>query len=157
MNGDDFDVAGINHYGATVWATKNLNGFVDSEGRVWIHHDRGDVGTMIHEGLHKHSDEALIGISQPLNEGVTEYFTRKVCAALTPPFTGRTPYTDNYATTVQLVALVGEDVVAPAYFDGAVDGLESAFVSAKSEADWTAFVDATKAKNWATATTLATP
>jgi hypothetical protein len=154
---DDWNLAGINHYGATVWATKSLNGFVDGDGRVWIHKDNGDVGTMIHEGLHKHSDEAMIGISQPLNEGVTEYFTRKVCAALSPPFTGRASYTNNYTACVQLAALVGETTLAAAYFDGATDEMQEAFETAKSADDWTSFVRATRANNWATATTLATP
>ncbi len=154
---DDWNLAGINHYGATVWATKSLNGFVDGDGRVWIHKDNGDVGTMIHEGLHKHSDEALIGISQPLNEGVTEYFTRKVCAALSPPFTGRTSYPNNYLACVQLAALVGETTLAAAYFDGATDELQETFEAAKSADDWTSFVRASRANDWATATTLATP
>jgi hypothetical protein len=154
---DDWNLAGINHYGATVWATKSLNGFVDGDGRVWIHKDNGDVGTMIHEGLHKHSDPALIGISQPLNEGVTEYFTRKVCAALSPPFTARASYTNNYTACVQLAALVGETTLAAAYFDGATDELQEAFETAKSADDWTSFVRASRANNWATATTLATP
>ena len=154
---DDWNLAGINHYGATVWATKSLNGFVDGDGRVWIHKDNGDVGTMIHEGLHKHSDEALIGISQPLNEGVTEYFTRKVCAALSPPFTGRTSYPGNYLACVQLAALVGETTLAAAYFDGATDELQEAFETAKSADDWTSFVSASRSNDWATATTLATP
>ena len=97
-------------------------------------------------------------------QAALRYFVQKVTYKYkrplllkSPPHTGRTPYTDNYNTTVQLVALVGEDVTASAYFDGAVDGMQSAFVAAKSEADWTAFVTATEAKNWATATTLATP
>ncbi len=157
VDDDDWRVAGENHYGAEVWATKSLNGFVDGDGRVWIHKDNGDVGTMIHEGLHKHSDEAMIGISQPLNEGVTEYFTRKVCAALSPPFTGRTSYPGNYLACVQLAALVGETTLAAAYFDGATDEMQESFETAKSADDWTSFVSATRGNDWATATTLATP
>jgi hypothetical protein len=155
---DDFNVAGINHYGASVWATKSLNGFVDSNDRVWIHKDRGNAGTMIHEGLHKWSKEDVLDLSQPLNEGVTEYFTRKVCAALTPPAAvGRTNYQNNWAVSTSLVSLVGETTVAAAYFDGDTDALEDAYVAKKSDADWTAFLTACSANDWTTAATLVTP
>jgi hypothetical protein len=154
----DFDVAGINHYGADVWATKSLNGFVDSDDRVWIHKDRGNAGTMIHEGLHKWSKDDVLDLSQPLNEGVTEYFTRKVCAALTPPAAvGRTNYQANWTVTSALVALVGETCVAAAYFDGDADGLEDAYVDKKSDDDWTAFIAACDADDWTTAGGLVTP
>jgi hypothetical protein len=152
---DDFNVAGINHYGADVWATKSLNGFVDSNDRVWIHKDRGNAGTMIHEGLHKWSKEDVLDLSQPLNEGVTEYFTRKVCAALTPPAAvGRTNYQSNWTVSTALVGLVGETTVAAAYFDGDTDGLEDAYVDKKSDDDWTAFIAATEADDWTTAAGL---
>jgi hypothetical protein len=151
---DDFNLAGVNHYGADVWATKSLAGFVDSDGRVWIHKDSGNAGTMIHEGLHKWSKDDVLDISQPLNEGVTEYFTRKVCTALTPPITGRTNYQANFTVTTSLVGLVGETTTAAAYFDGDTDGLEAAYVNQKSQDDWTAFIAATEANDWTTAATL---
>jgi hypothetical protein len=155
---DDFNTAGINHYGADVWATKSLNGFVDSDDRVWIHKDRGNAGTMIHEGLHKWSKEDVLDLSQPLNEGVTEYFTRKVCAALTPPAAvGRTNYQQNWTVTTALVGLVGEATVAAAYFDGDTDSLEDAYVGKKSDADWTAFIAATEGNDWTTAAPLVAP
>jgi hypothetical protein len=158
---EDWDVAGINRYGESVWAggkRDSINGFVDVEGRVWIHRDRGNPGTMIHEACHKWSDDALQAVSQPLNEGVTEYFTRRVCAAMTPSLApGRANYQANWTAVNQLVALVGEATVAAAFFDGDVDGLREAFVSSKSETEWNDFITATRGNNWAQATTLATP
>lgn len=155
---DDFNVAGINHYGADVWATKSLNGFVDSDGRVWIHRDRGNAGTMIHEGCHKWSKDSVLNLSQPLNEGITEYFARKVCAAMTPPAAvGRTNYQNNWSVSTALVGLVGETTVASAYFDGDTAGMQSAYEDNKSEADWTAFIAACTAQDWTTATATVTP
>jgi hypothetical protein len=155
---DDFNVAGINHYGADVWATKSLNGFVDSDDRVWIHRDRGNAGTMIHEACHKWSKDDVLDLSQPLNEGVTEYFTRKVCAAMTPPAAvGRTNYQNNWSVSSALVTLVGETTVASAYFDGATDGLQSAYEGKKSEDDWTAFLTACTAQDWTTAAAKVAP
>ena len=145
----NWKIAGENHYGASTWVTKTsgINGFVDSEGRVWINKDAGDIGTMIHEGVHKYSVDELIDESQPLNEGVTEYFTRKVIRAA-GIIAMRTSYGRNFITTTKLVSLVGEGVLAKAYFDGDVDGLETAFVAAKSASDWSDFLSATEAENW---------
>ncbi|MGH9126308.1 MAG: hypothetical protein ACRDZ8_16515 [Acidimicrobiales bacterium] len=53
-----------------------------------MHRDKGNAGTVIHEGMHKYADYTLRneqmtlttthgGVSQ-LDEGITEVFTRKV-------------------------------------------------------------------------------
>jgi hypothetical protein len=147
----NWNIAGEHHYGATVWATKNINGFVDSAGRVWIEQNSGNPGTMVHEAVHKYSTDQLIGVSQPLNEGVTEYFTRLVCNADGINISGRSNYQNNWTTATKLVTLVGEAVVAGAYFDGDMETLENTFVAAKSEADWTNFITETRNKNWAAA------
>lgn len=55
------------------------------------------------------------------------------------------------------VGLVGEATVASAFFDGDVDGLRAAFIQKKSEADWDAFLQATKETRWADAQTFLTP
>ena len=156
----DWDKAGEFHYGKEKWHAKrkgssrlyrdSINGFVDKKGRVWIHKDRGNPGTMIHEAVHKYSDRAMIGVSQPLNEGVTEYFTRKVCKEANITKT-RGNYNANYKTVVALVKLVGEKTVAAAYFDGNVDGLKKAFVAKKSKEDYDAFIKATKNNKWSEA------
>ncbi|MGB1251836.1 MAG: hypothetical protein ACPG8W_14550 [Candidatus Promineifilaceae bacterium] len=157
---DDWDRAGIAHYGKDVWEDSKkdgLNGFVDGEGRVWIHKDRGNVGTMVHEAVHKYSDSAMIGTSQPLNEGVTEYFTRIAATAMGLDISSRGNYQSNYDAVSVLSGLVGEDTLASAYFDGNMDDLRTAFIDQKSEDDWDKFIEHTKKNEWADAETLATP
>ena len=150
----NWDIAGENHYGASTWANKNLNGFVDSSRRVWVHENKGNPGTMVHEAVHKYSDRALIGYSQPLNEGATEYFTRLVCNGQGINIAGRTNYNNNRNTVEKLVTLVGEQVVAEAYFDGKVRALKKAYKDAKGDdAEWRKFIRATKNDEWATADT----
>jgi hypothetical protein len=152
----DWDRAGIAHYGEDTWNNgkrDSINGFVDAQGRVWIHRNRGNAGTMIHEAMHKYSADHAVAedISQPLNEGITEYFTRKVCEALDPPITGRGNYQSNYEVTQLLVGLVGEGIVARAYFDGETEALETAFVNQRSQEDWDNFVAHTRTNAWADA------
>ncbi|MFD3162780.1 WXG100 family type VII secretion target [Herpetosiphon sp. NSE202] len=155
----NWDIAGINHYGKDVWESGKrdaINGFVDSDGRVWIHQDKGNPGTMIHEGVHKYSDEAMIGVSQPLNEGVTEYFTRSTTDNLGLPSRGN--YQGNYEFVSSLSSLVGEDVVADAYFNGNMDGLKDAYVNAGySEAQWDTLIEHTQNNEWADAELLTAP
>jgi WXG100 family type VII secretion target len=155
----DWDVAGIAHYGESVWNSgkrDDINGFVDSKGRVWIHKDRGNAGTMIHEGVHKYATDDVLNLSQPLNEGVTEFFARKVAQGADPSIS-RSNYQGNYDLTAALVDKVGEATVAKAYFDGDVAGLKDAFIKiggGKTEADWSKFVDYTKKGKWADAESM---
>jgi hypothetical protein len=154
VSGADWDRAGEAHYGKAVWQggkKDDINGFVDAQGRVWIEANSGNAGTMIHEGIHKYSQDALINQSQPLNEGVTELFTRKVCAALTTPIS-RGNYASNYEASKKLADLVTEDVVAKAYFDGKMDDLKTAFIGKGKTADqWTKFLSKTGKEEWSAA------
>ncbi len=165
-----WDTAGENHYGDR-WEDRRdrINGFVDRSGRVFIHKDRGNAGTMVHEACHKYSVRNLVRISQPLNEGVTEYFARKVCEGAGIDISDRTNYQSNYECTAELVELVGEATVASAYFDGATDELREAFVQARNQsqgrsggvlgnmesgAEWNVFVSRTRANDWQAASDL---
>ena len=147
----NWKIAGEHRYGASTWAKKRLAGFVDKEDRVWINQNAGNVATMVHEGVHKYALDAILGISQPLNEGVTEYFTRIAATGAGLNITARRNYQKNYTTTQKLVALVGEATVAKAYFDGEVSALEKAFIKKKSASDWSKFIKATKSKQWSKA------
>lgn len=164
VGGADWDRAGIAHYGEPVWKTgpppktpkrDAINGFVDSQGRVWIEQNSGNAGTMLHEGMHKYShDDYLSTLGFNMNEGTTEYFTRIICKDLSID-------RGNYETQYKLIDTLAtkvttRDVVAAAYFDGAIDGLKSAFIAYRKskkgffgrlftgasqyEADWTDFV-----------------
>lgn len=49
-------------------------------GQIYLDRDRGDPGTIVHEGLHLRSSRDFVqGVHQKINEGTTELFTRKVC------------------------------------------------------------------------------
>jgi hypothetical protein len=96
----------------------------ERDGRVYINADRGNAGTMIHEGVHKYAPNAFLDrFGEPLNEGVTEYFARQICLAQNPPIV-RTQYPDNVLAAEQLVADAGEDNVRAAYFLGNVAALD---------------------------------
>jgi hypothetical protein len=157
VGGGDWDAAGIAHYGAGVWnggKKDAINGFVDGSGRVWIERNSGNAGTMIHEGLHKYSEGSFLStIGFHANEGATEWFTRKIGAALTPPIT-RANYEPNYLVIKKLVDLVTEPVVAAAYFDGKVEELKQAVIDKGKS--WTTFLPAIRAGSWAPATAALT-
>ena len=161
VDDDEWDVAGLNDYGDRWPATRNtINGWVDDEERVWIHKDRGNPATMVHEGCHKWAADTIRGaLSWDLNEGITEYFTRKVAAAQTPNLApGRNNYQSQWTVVTQLATFAGEGSVASAYFDGSNDALKNAYKSARGgtdpDADWDAFLVAMRANNWANATAL---
>lgn len=122
----------------------SVNAFVRSSDRlIVIHHDRGNAGTTIHEGLHKYSNlELKSKAGFNVNEGVTEFFTRQICNSL-PKRIARGNYEDQYEVVAKLKKLVGSDVLAKAYFSGAYDDLVAAFVKAgKTEEIWENFVQA---------------
>ncbi len=163
-----FAIAYAETRGGTPRAT--LNGFVDGDGRQWVRASRANPGTPIHEAIHNYSEPALIRTSQPLNEGVTEYFTRMVTDQTDDPTTPADEaaatasdrvriYSGNLGFVERLVDVVGEDVVAAAYFDGDVDGLKDAFLieTALPEATWDSMIADTRDNRWTTATLLLSP
>ncbi len=86
------------------------------------------AGTLIHEGLHAHSHPDFIFLHRHLNEGVTEYFTRKLQDQINMPYVENS-YDDEVKSAEKLVSLVGEERVAQAYFGGAMGALHQAFNS----------------------------
>ncbi|MEO5724648.1 MAG: hypothetical protein ABIQ39_03265 [Ilumatobacteraceae bacterium] len=103
---------------------------------IWLHKDRGDPGTAIHEGMHKYANNEIrnrqrglyrtgmtpIGM---LDEGLTEYFTR-----LITPLLGitRSSYPNKLKIAKKLVRIVGEGITAKAYFDGDFDSFINAYL-----------------------------
>jgi hypothetical protein len=155
----EWSKAGIAHYGENRWKTKKidrLNGFVDKNGNVWVHKDRGNPATMIHEGVHKYSSKNMIKESQPLNEGVTEYYTRKISDAenIAP---ARRNYQKNYETTKALSNLVSEDKLSKAYFDGDINQLSKTVDKKQGKGTWDKFTELTKKKKWIEAKELLKP
>lgn len=140
------------------------NAFVDvslPKRHIWIHKDRGNAGTVVHEGMHKYASATLrdelirkypgtMPISQ-LDEGITEYFTREVTG---PLGIVRGNYQKPFLVTDQLVALVGRDTVAKAYFDGDFDGLKQAYLAKKigtTLTDWETFARAIEEQRFSAA------
>lgn len=153
----DWDVIGRNQYGAVVWdgGKKNtLNAFVDRSSdppRVFVNKDRGNAGTAIHEGCHMWGSAArpINAVSHNLNEGVTEYFARKICSSLTPAIP-RTVYSKEYAIAKKLVDKIGEAKVGTAFFDGTLVSITAEFSPGK----WTTFTDKIEADDYAAAAAL---
>jgi len=135
------------------------NAFVDvnlPKRRIWVHRDKGDTGVVIHEGMHKYANSTLRddqialckrlnisygGISQ-LDEGITEFFTRKVVAQL--PIKQRVNYENPFLVAQHLAARCTEAVVAAAYYDGSFDALKQKF----GLAQWPAFAENLERKDW---------
>jgi len=124
------------------------NAFVDHpDGRIWIHKNRGNAGTIIHEGIHKYSTgDFLRAVGFNFNEGITEYFTRVICAELDYR---RGNYESNYKFAKEFVDYLGEDNVAKAYFDGDVQALKTLYEDKGK--NWDELILAVRAKEWADA------
>ncbi len=164
----NFAIAYAETRGGTPRST--LNGFVDGDGRQWVRVLTANPGTPVHEAIHNYSQRDLIRTSQPLNEGVTEYFTRMVTDRTDDPTTPADEaaatasdrvriYSGNLGFVERLVDVVGEEVVAAAYFDGDVDRLEEAFLieTALPEASWDSMIADTRDNRWTTATLYLSP
>lgn len=158
------------YFGPTTDTVANgVNAFVDvslPKRHIWIHKDRGNAGTAVHEGMHKYASATLrdelmkkypgsgadAGISQ-LDEGITEYFTRRVT---TPLGITRGNYANPFLVAQRLASKVNDTTLAAAYFDGAFDGLKHAYMSAtgKMMTDWEDFAKAVEQKRWSDAIKL---
>ena len=146
VDGDDWAKAYDNEFGND-GEEDITNAFVDDAGLIWIHKNRGNAGTIIHEGVHKYSTgDFLTAVGFNFNEGITEYFTRLICDKLKYK---RGNYESNYKFSKKFVEYLGEEKVAAAYFDGAVDELKKAF--ADKEKDWDTLVGHVKDKKWSDA------
>jgi hypothetical protein len=100
---------------------ETANAFTAPDGKVFISADRGNPGTMIHEGIHFYAPDAFMELfGTDLNEGVTEYFARKITDDLG---IDRTQYGKELLAAGKLVLAAGEDAVKRAYFAGDTDGL----------------------------------
>ena len=113
---------------------------------IWIHKDRGGPGTAIHEGFHKYASPVLRNRLIDdfrgggndvcnLDEGLTEYFTRKVITSAGLGFP-RSSYPSQFKSVTKLLTKVSEATLAKAYFDGdmvnAAGGVRSRRSSATS-------------------------
>jgi hypothetical protein len=105
----------------------NVNGYQDGT-EIHIRRNTG-VDTVIHEAVHLHASGAFAtAVGRAFNEGATEHFTILICERhglkRDPKFGG-----DRLAAG-RVAARLGVDVLAAAYFRGAVPALEAAFDAA---------------------------
>jgi hypothetical protein len=105
--------------------------FVDAKGL------RADLRTQLHEGLHLFCDEGWkdrMGMDYNVNEGFTQYFTRKLGDELGLEADDGS-FLRQYTSVTHLVTAVGEGAVTAAYFHGDVAGLK-AKVDARKPGTW---------------------
>lgn len=151
----------------------NNNGFADrGREQQWVRVGHANYGTPIHEALHFYSDpDFRQEFRTPLNEGATEYFTHVIVDQLDDPATTtvdeasdiahdrRNIYSDNLAFTEDLVNVVGEDILAAAYFEGDIAGLEAEYiaVTGRTADEWESMIEHVKKEEWDEAEELLKP
>lgn len=139
-----------------------------------IHSDRGTRSTAIHESMHRYSASDLnINYGFNLNEGVTEYFTRRITDKNGEPVAKGGPSRDNYGKNFSfvqaLLPMLGKNLVerettlAEVYFSGKVDKMKECFAAAwtakKAKQDdidkkWKELTKNVKSGKWADAQSL---
>ena len=83
-------------------------------------------GTLIHEGLHAYADQGIEMLHNHVNEGLTEYFARKVESDINMPHY-HNDYDPMVANVEKMIGLIGENKFAEAYFGrGKVPALHQA-------------------------------
>jgi hypothetical protein len=128
--------------------SKNVNAFADGT-EIHLHENRGEPGTAIHESMHLFSNAYTVKMGYNANEGTTEFFTRKLCAELS--IARGTFYPSQLASATKMITLVGEDVVAAAYFQDKLTELESALDAKKTAGTFAKWVTAMKASKYSDA------
>ena len=106
---------------------KNVNAFQEGT-EIHVNEERGEAATTVHEAIHLFQDDTFLDkAGWNANEGTTEFFTRKLCAEQKPAIPrSEGYYADQYKSIKKLVAYIGEDALAQAYFHAKVAELEAA-------------------------------
>jgi len=108
-------------------AKKGLRAFQDEDrGEIHIRKARADLGTQLHEGLHLFAHDSWkrrVAMNYAANEGVTEWFTRKIGPEVEVERDDNS-FLREYTSATHLVAAADESVVASAYFEGDIAGLK---------------------------------
>jgi hypothetical protein len=108
-------------------AREGVRAFQDEDGgEVHIRKERSDLGTQLHEGMHLFADDRWRKrMGYNVNEGVTEFFTRKLGPEVQVE-RDDSSFLRQFTSVTHLVIVAGEPAVASAYFDGDVAGLKAA-------------------------------
>ena len=86
----------------------------------------GTAGTLVHEALHAYSHPDYQFLNNYVAEGTTEWFTRRLLDDINMPH-HESAYRDEVVDAAALADDVGEEVLARAYFGGAMAELHHAF------------------------------
>ena len=115
-------------------AKEGVRAFQDEvKGEIHIRKERSDLGTQLHEGLHAFSDDRWRRrMGYAVNEGVTEYFTRKLGPEVKVERDDNS-FLREFTSAGHLVTAAGEPAVASAYFDGEIAKLEQAVDASKKD------------------------
>jgi hypothetical protein len=138
---------------------KGVRAFQDEDrGKVHILKARSDLGTQLHEGLHLHAADKWksdIASNYNVNEGVTEFFTRKI-----GPDVGverdDNSYLREFTSATHLVAAATEEVVAAAYFEGDLAALQQK-IDGRGAGTWRQWLRHLEAGNFKAANALLKP
>jgi hypothetical protein len=138
-------------------AREGVRAFQDEDrGEVHIRKERADLGTQLHEGLHLFSDDRWRKrMGYNVNEGVTEYFTRKLGPEVQVE-RDDSSFLRQYTSASHLVTAATEPVVAAAYFDGAIAALKTA-VDARGKGTWDKWIGFLDANDFKHANALLKP
>jgi hypothetical protein len=130
-----------------------VRGFQDTDtGQIHVHETRGDSGTVVHEAMHLFSHATFVNtVGYHANEGTTEIFARKLCAANSIPRAG---YPSQYRSVMKVVALSSETMLADAYFDNKITPVKDKVDAAKGAGTWDKWLGFMKAGKFADADAL---
>jgi len=136
-------------------AREGVRAFQDEDrGEVHIRKERSDLGTQLHEGLHLFSDNGWRKrMGYNVNEGVTEYFTRKLGPEV-QVVRDDNSFLRQYTSASHLVTAVTEPVVSAAYFDGDIAALKTAVDARKGTGTWGKWLAALDANDFKGANAL---
>lgn len=129
-----------------------VNAFTEG-GNIYLGASAGEDTTIVHEGIHLYAQGSFRGqLGDDFDEGVTEYFARKVVTAM--GVTRGDKYKDQHDVAKVIISVLTDDATAVAYFSGNLDPIRGQYREARlkhdSEAtdDWDAFRELLKDKKY---------
>lgn len=129
------------------------------KGAIHIRRARSDLGVQLHEGMHLFCDDRWRKqMSYNVNEGVTEYFTRKLAPEV-QVVRDDSSFLKQFTSAGHLVDVAGEAVVAAAYFDGDIATLEGKIDGRKADGKgtWKKWLSHLEANDFKAANALLKP
>jgi len=107
----------------------DIKGFTATDGtkQIYLEESESKPATLIHEAVHWLAvNDVRDFLGKAVNEGMTEFFARRIEAATGQHLTQNSGYDAETSGVAALAKLVGEEPIAAALFAGKVLALESA-------------------------------